>query len=53
MLAENEYPLSASFFVVMISIKIICKERTELVKDLIERTHAQYERAWFDTKKTS
>jgi hypothetical protein len=44
MLVEKEYPLSSSLLVVMISIKIICEKSTEVVKDLIQRIRAQYER---------
>lgn len=53
MLAEKEYPLPASLLVVMTSTKIICEERREVVKDLIERIHAQYKRALYAVKKTS
>ena len=45
MLTEKEYPLTASLLGVMISSKIICEERTEAVKGLIERIFAQYHRA--------
>lgn len=44
MLAEKEYPLSANLLTVMISKKIICEEITEVVKDLVKRIRAQYER---------
>ena len=44
MLAEKEYSLSANLLDVMISKNIICEESTEVVKDLIERIRAQYER---------
>ena len=40
MLAEKEYPLSASLLSVMISIKIICEGSIEVVKYLIERNRA-------------
>ena len=44
MLAEKEYPLAVSLLAVMISTKIICEERSEVVRELIERIHAQYKR---------
>ena len=44
MLAEKEYPLSANLLAMMISVKIMCEGSTEVIKDLIERTRAQYER---------
>ncbi|PWA95250.1 hypothetical protein CTI12_AA052010 [Artemisia annua] len=45
MLAEKEYPLSASLLAVLISTQIICEERTEAVNDLVERIFDQYHRA--------
>ena len=41
MLAEKEYPLRAGVLTVMLSVKLRCWERTEIIEDLLQRIYDQ------------
>ena len=45
MLAEKEYPLRAGVLTVMISVKLRCWERSEIIEDLLQRIYGQSVRA--------
>ena len=45
MLAEKEYPLRAGVLSVMLSVKLRCWERTEVIDDLLQRIYDQSVRA--------
>ena len=45
MLAEKEYPLRAGVLTVMLSEKLRCWERTEVIDDLLQRIYDQSVRA--------
>ena len=44
MLAEREYPLRAGVLDVLISTRLRCEERTEVVNDLVQRIYNQNRR---------
>ena len=41
MLAEKEYPLRAGVLTVMMSVKLRCWERSEIIEDLLQRIYNQ------------
>jgi hypothetical protein len=45
MLAEKEYPLRVGVLTVMMSVKLRCWERNEIIEDLLQRIYDQYSRA--------
>ena len=45
MLAEKEYPLRAGILTIMISVKLRCWERNEVIEDLLQRIYDQSVRA--------
>jgi hypothetical protein len=45
MLAEKEYPLRAGVLTVMMSVKLRCWERSEIIEDLLQRIYDQSVRA--------
>ena len=45
MLAEKEYPLRAGILTVMMSVKLRCWERSEIIEDLLQRIYDQSVRA--------
>ena len=45
MLAEKEYPLRVGVLTVMMSVKLRCWERNEIIEDLLQRIYDQSVRA--------
>ena len=45
MLAEKVYPLRAGVLTVMMSAKLRCWERSEIIEDLLQRIYDQSEKA--------
>ena len=45
MLAEKEYPLRAGVLTVMMSVKLRCWKRSEVIEDLLQRIYDQSVRA--------
>ena len=44
MLAEKEYPLRVGVLTVMMSVKLRCWERNEIIEDLLQKIYDQYSR---------
>jgi hypothetical protein len=45
MLAKKEYPLRAGVLTVMMSVRLRCWERSEVIEDLLQRIYDQSVRA--------